>query len=119
MRFEKKGRKANEVHCGGGSHADWERDLEPPVPWRDVGAVPVRHLPKRRGARLREVRRLVIALCVLAIVCVALLILVELLAGALQLALEENREIEQMDDCSLPGYGYYTADYWKEKEDEE
>lgn len=119
MRFEKKGRKTNEVHRGGGSHADWERDLEPPVPWRDVGAVSVRHLPKRRGARLREVRRLVIALCVLAVVCVALLILVELLAGALQLALEENQELEQMDDCSLPGYGYYTADYWKEKEDEE
>lgn len=64
-------------------------------------------------------RRLVIALCVMAVVCVALLILVELLAGALQLALEENQELEQMDDCSLPGYGYYTADYWKEKEDEE
>lgn len=62
---------------------------------------------------------MVIALCVLAVVCVALLILVELLAGALQLALEENQEIEQMDDCPLPGYGYYTADYWKEKEDEE
>ena len=62
---------------------------------------------------------MVIALIVLAIVCVALRILVELLAGALHLALEENQEIEQMDDCSLPGYGYYTAEYWKDKEDEE
>jgi hypothetical protein len=62
---------------------------------------------------------LVTALIVLAIVCVALLLLVELLAGALQLALEENQELEEMDDCSLPGYGYYTADYWKEKEGEE
>lgn len=61
---------------------------------------------------------MVTALIVLAIVCVALLLLVELLTGALQLALEENQELEQMDDCSLPGYGYYTADYWKEKEDE-
>lgn len=62
---------------------------------------------------------MLIALIVLAFICVALLLLVELLAGALQLALEENQEIEQMDDCSLPGYGYYTAEYWKEKEDEE
>ena len=62
---------------------------------------------------------MVVALCVLSVICVALLILVELLAGALQLALDENQELEQMGDCSLPGYGYYTAEYWKEKEDEE
>ena len=62
---------------------------------------------------------MVTALIVLAIVCVALLLLVELLASAFYLTLEENQELEQMDDCSLPGYGYYTADYWKEKEDEE
>lgn len=62
---------------------------------------------------------MVTALIVLAIVCVALLILVELFASAFYLALEENQELEQMDDCSLPGYGYYTAEYWKEKEDEE
>ena len=62
---------------------------------------------------------MVIALSVLAVICVALLILVELLASALHLALEENQELEQMDDCSLPGYGYYTAEYWEEKEDEE
>ena len=62
---------------------------------------------------------MVIALCVLAVICVALLILVELLAGALHLALEENQEREQMNDCTLPGYGYYTSEYWKEKEDEE
>lgn len=62
---------------------------------------------------------MVVALCVLSVICVALLILVELLAGALQLTLEENQELEQMDDCSLHGYGYYTAEYWKEKEDEE
>ena len=62
---------------------------------------------------------MLIALIVLAFICVALLILVELFASAFYLALEENQEIEQMDDCSLPGYGYYTAEYWKEKEDEE
>ena len=62
---------------------------------------------------------LVMALCVLSVICVALLILVELLASAFYLTLEENQELEQMDDCSLPGYGYYTAEYWKDKEDEE
>ena len=61
---------------------------------------------------------MVIALCVLAVICVALLILVELFASAFYLTLEENQELEQMDGCSLPGYGYYTAEYWKEKEDE-
>ena len=61
---------------------------------------------------------MVTALIVLAIVCVALLLLVELFASAFYLTLEENQELEQMDGCSLPGYGYYTAEYWKEKEDE-